>query len=269
MSNLYATIIMLVDRLDGAVVTGCDVIPGSCPVPYFGDPTTTRVATLGINPSNREFVDKSGKELEGESRRFPTLDSLGIKAWSDADARHLGLILNMCLSYFRVNPYDAWFRRLDEVISGINVSYYDPMYSAGHLDLVPFATVHKWSQLPVRQRSFLLSLGGEALGRTLRDSPIRVLVLNGRSVVNEFQSLTGTCLEATVMPSWSLGRQSGRDVIGISYKGHTDAIGDMKLGREILVLGYNHNIQSSFGVTAEVVHGIRDWIAQTMEDLQW
>lgn len=31
--------------------------------------------------------------------------------------------------------------------------------------------------------------------------------------------------------------------------------------RDILVLGYSHNIQSSFGVTTEVIGAIRDWVA--------
>ena len=34
------------------------------------------------------------------------------------------------------------------------------------------------------------------------------------------------------------------------------------MNRDILVLGYNHNIQSSFGVTNEAIRAIRDWVAE-------
>ena len=30
---------------------------------------------------NREFVDVTGEELDGDSRRFPTLGSLGLRTW--------------------------------------------------------------------------------------------------------------------------------------------------------------------------------------------
>ena len=55
-----------------------DMIPWSCPVPAFGDLLNSFVATLGLNPSNREFVDEEGNELEGAARRLHTLRSLSL-----------------------------------------------------------------------------------------------------------------------------------------------------------------------------------------------
>ena len=77
----------MVDRLDRAVHQY--VIPWSCPVPFFGGLTTASVATVGINPGDREFVNESGAELEGGARRLPTLRSMGLTSWADADATHL------------------------------------------------------------------------------------------------------------------------------------------------------------------------------------
>ena len=37
----------------------CDVVYGSTPVVSFGDFTKAKVATIGINPSSLEFMDKS------------------------------------------------------------------------------------------------------------------------------------------------------------------------------------------------------------------
>src|SRR3990172_6519887 len=142
MNSLVST---LLRRLDDKSLIGTGVIPWSSPVLSFGDLSTARVATLGLNPSNREFVDGDGKELDGASRRFHTLTSLGLSAWSDAKPRHLSLIAESCSDYFATNPYDTWFKRLDRVIAGLKVSYYSSLFGACHLDLVPYATAEKWT----------------------------------------------------------------------------------------------------------------------------
>src|SRR6266446_9734653 len=169
----------LVKCLDHAALPGTGVIPWSCPVPSFGDLSSSKVATLGLNPSNREFVDSSGKELDGPFRRFHTLKSLGLARWADANARHLQLIVDSCRAYFRRNPYDGWFKRLDYLISGTNASYYATSAKACHLDLIPYATACKWTALSRDQRTSLLAAADDTLGLLLRDSPVRVLILNG------------------------------------------------------------------------------------------
>jgi hypothetical protein len=40
----------------------------------------------------------------------------------------------------------------------------------------------------------------------------------------------------------------------------------VSLPNEILVLGYNHNLQSSYGVTNEAISAIRDWISQVVSE---
>ena len=265
----YATLIRLIDRLDSDAIHGTDIIPWGCPVPLFGDLSRPQVATLGINPSNREFVDKSGNELRGPFRRFHTLHSLGLETWSDIDARHLELILDTCKSYFFSNPYNAWFRRLDLVIAGARASYYDSTHNACHLDLIPFATTRKWTQLSTRQRSMLLAVSGNTLAILLRDSPVRILVLNGSSVVKGFEAIAGIRLTEEEVPAWTLGRQTGKDVAGLAYRGTVDALSGIGLGHEMLVLGFNHNLQGSFGVRTEIIAAIREWIARATNEVQW
>src|SRR5690348_5636215 len=75
---------ILVSRLNDPIVSENEVIHWGCPVPSFGNLSTAKIATLGLNPSNREFVDKNGRELDGVHRRFHTLNSLGLSKWSDA-----------------------------------------------------------------------------------------------------------------------------------------------------------------------------------------
>lgn len=258
--SLFPTLVTLLDRIGADAARDADVIPWGCPVPAFGDPTVARVASLGLNPSNREFVDDRGRELAGDARRFHTLRSLGLATWADADAEHLDQILAACRDYFDGNPYDRWFRRLDTVVSATGASFYDSASPACHLDLIPYATAQKWTALSARQRAGLLRLAGDTLGLLLRRSAVRVLILNGQSVVTHFQAATGIALDRAEMSDWALPRQSGDDVPGIAYHGRVDAVSGFPLPAELLVLGFNHNLQSSYGVTAKVVGAIRRWV---------
>jgi hypothetical protein len=263
---MHTALTTLIDRLDSPAVSGTDVIRWGCPVPSFGDLSTAFIATVGLNPSNREFVDERGNELNGPFRRFHTLNSLGLESWSDVDARHLRLILDSCQTYFFGNPYDTWFKRLDRVVSGTKASFYGASCGACHLDLIPYATKRKWTELTVRQRSSLLAVAADTLALILRDSPVKVVILNGRSVVEHFQDIAGIRLQREQMPAWSLPRSPKPDVTGFAYWGLVNTLSGIRLPREILVLGYNHNLQSSFGVTTEVIQAICTWIAQAMND---
>lgn len=255
---------LLADTVKKLGITGAGeagVIPWSSPVLVFGDPAQSRVATLGINPSSREFVDESGRELDGALRRFHTLASLGLRQWADAKPQHLRSIAQYCVEYFHRRPYDTWFKKLDAIIAGAGATYYGMASSACHLDLVPFATASRWTTLKPAQRTFLLNLSGETFAVLLRDSPIEVLVLNGRTVVGEFERLAPGQMDTRAMPAWTLPRTAVPGVGGSARWGVIETIGSIRLGRGVLVLGFNHNIQSSFGVTRGVVAGIKEWVA--------
>jgi len=90
-----------------------------------------------------------------------------------------------------------------------------------------------------------------------------LLVLNGRSVVVNFERIAGVELERQVMKGWELPRRSQSNVTGIAYKGTINHLSGIELKRKLLVVGFNHNIQSSFGVTREVRASIRSWIGRT------
>lgn len=257
----------LVQRLNGPHLRELNVISWAAPVPSFGELSRSKIATLGLNPSNREFVDARGSELEGKDRRFPTLRSLGIKQWSDATEGHLNQILESCRNYFSNNPYDTWFKSLDNLIIGTNVSYYGLFSRACHLDLVPYATSCKWIELTMRQRTTLLNSGGDALGQLLRDSPVELLVLNGQSVIENLQLISGCTLKKEAIADWTLPRKSSSGVIGFAYTGKISQISQTILGREISVVGFSHNIQSSYGVTNKVKTSIQQWITYRAKEV--
>lgn len=264
---MHTALAVLVKRLNNPALAETNVIPWGSPVPAFGDVSKSRVATLGLNPSNREFVDIEGKELDGVLRRFHTLNSLGLNRWSEARAQHLRLIADSCRDYFHRNPYDLWFKKLDSLISGTQTSYYDSVSAACHLDLIPYATSCKWTGLTRQQRSALLAVAGDTLALLLHDSPVEVLILNGNSVVDLFQEIADIRLEKQMMLEWSLPRRSEQGVPGFAYKGAMERLSGVVLRRRIAVLGFNHNIQSSFGVTTQVSNAIRHWIAHTVKEI--
>lgn len=264
---MQSTILSLIKRLDKSTFSETNVIPWSSPVPSFGDLSRSTVATVGLNPSNREFVDPAGKELDGSFRRLHTLNSLGLKKWSDADKEHLQLIVDSCSEYFSRNPYDGWFKKLDYVISGTKTSFYSDSSRACHLDLIPYATACKWTFLTKKQRSALLEHAGDTLGLLLADSPVKLLILNGKSVIDHFETITGEKLTVSRMKNWSLPRQKSPGVMGFAYRGVIRQFPGVKLRKEVIVLGFNHNLQSSFGVTKQVVQAIQEWIGTTAEEV--
>ncbi len=257
----------LLKRIDDGTLSETSVIPWAQPVLSFGDIKNSKVATLGLNPSNREFVSASGAELVGQDRRFQTLDSLGLTRWSEAKDSQIDLMINACTNYFRGNPYDAWFHALETLFSGAGVSYYGMFSSACHLDLVPFATETKWGELSTKNKMQLMEITGDVLAHLVKDSNIEVIILNGKSVIESLQEASNTTLNKQVMPSWSLPRKGSLGVKGVSYTGEISMISGIPLNRKISILGFNHNIQSSFGVTTKVKTGIKDWITQSANEV--
>lgn len=261
MSDGYSAMTAFIRQLESGRLADRNVLEWGCPVPFFGDLTVARVATVGINPSNREFVDDSGHELRGEAQRLPTLSSLGVDSWAQIDADDLRAILGACRGYFRRNPYDRWFGVLERMLSGSSVSFYGRNALACHLDLVPFATNDKWGNLAAVDRAALLLESEAIVGELLAESRLSLLVLNGRSVVRQFESMAQVVLDETVMPDWNLPRATSPDVPGIAYTGWISTFCGVELRQPLRVLGYNHNLQSSFGVTGQVISDIGLWLA--------
>lgn len=257
----------LLHRLESASLGATSVISWASPVISFGDFSSSRVATLGLNPSNREFVDGHGLELSDDDRRFHTLRSLGIDSWSQIEDQHLERILNSSRDYFQGNPYDSWFKALEKLFVGAGVSYYGMFADACHLDLVPYATASKWGSLGFSERRLLLKESGDALGLLLKGSAVKVLVLNGQSVIENLQSISNCSLIKQSKRDWTLPRKNSAGVEGYSYSGKVSQICGVDLGREIRILGFNHNIQSSFGVTSQVRHGIQRWISSSAQEV--
>lgn len=264
--DLASTLTTLICRLELAKKADTEVIQWAGPIPAFGNLMSSAIATVGINPSNREFVDDRDMELAGRHRRFHTLGSLGLDSWLDADCRHLTFIMSACQQYFLRNPYDVWFKKLETIVSGTNATFYGTSANACHLDLIPYATVRKWAELTGSQRSTLLSIASDSLALLIRESPVRCLILNGASVVEHFGCLAGTQLQREPIPGGTLRRGTGSPVVGYGFRARVRVLCGVPLSHDVLVLGYNHNLQSSFGVTTGVIDAIRAWVKRAISE---
>ncbi|NDA83046.1 MAG: hypothetical protein EBY01_08350, partial [Actinobacteria bacterium] len=55
------------------------ILEGSTPVISFGDFTKSSIATLGINPSPLEFINRRGHILNSSEKRLVDLESLELE----------------------------------------------------------------------------------------------------------------------------------------------------------------------------------------------
>lgn len=238
------------------------VLRWACPVPFFGRITEARVATVGINPSDREFVDASGVELRGRDRRLPTLNSLSLENWSRATDKDVRAMTRACLEYFERRPYRGWFDVLDRMLTPAGFSYYRRR-PAAHLDLVAYATSTKWGALTPVATERLIARGRRTLAEVIRESPVEVLVLNGRSVVTAFEHLSRAELSCTLEPSWTLPRKSRANVLGRKYSGVVTCLDGIDLKRRIWIIGFNHYLQRS-GVPNSVISRIAQAVGEAL-----
>lgn len=175
----------LVKRAGESPPRECSVVPGSTPVVSFGHPLVAEVATLGINPSSREFVGRDGSLLARSKRRLATLDSLGVRSYDEVDHEKAAQIVDDCADYFGRRPY-LWFKVLDDVLSSsLGVSYRDG--TACHLDLVQWATDPVWTGLPQTVRARLLSADRPFLVQQLGREGYRLIIVAGRTAMSWVQ----------------------------------------------------------------------------------
>ena len=104
----------------------------AAPILFFGDhgayrASPLRVLTVGLNPSLHEFP------VGQPFRRFPLVDGRG---------REPGRYLDAMSSYFRTDPFRAWFSALEPLLNGSGASYYAAETSTAlHTDICsPVAT---------------------------------------------------------------------------------------------------------------------------------
>jgi hypothetical protein len=216
---------------------GCCIVAGSTPVVSFGNAQTATVATLGLNPSRVEFLDRDGSELVGDLRRLATHSSLGTADLSTAPAETIKQVLADCNDYFQRRPYRRWFDQFQPILNACGSSFYDG--TACHLDLVQWATDPTWGKLqPASTRKQLLADDAAFLADQLQNESLRLLLVNGMSVLRQLRRTIPIQLEAA------------EPIIGYA---HVDCgLFAGTILKRVRVVAWTTNLQSSFGVTSEL-----------------
>lgn len=130
----------------------------SVPILYFGDSgaygsSPLKAITAGLNPSKLEFP------IDDPFRRFPALRPVVVHVDGSLGAYRAALD-----DYFRVDPYDGWFKRsFEELLQGLGASFYDGAENTAlHSDLCsPLATDPTWSGLDVSDQAALIGDGND------------------------------------------------------------------------------------------------------------
>jgi hypothetical protein len=228
----------IVQRVRQPIPVNSGVVFGSTPVLSFGNAQCATVATLGLNPSVREFLDMNGEEWTDELRRLATCRSLGIKDLSLASEKTIRQVVEDCNDYFHRKPYKKWFDQLEVILKTVGASYYDDS-SACHLDLVQWATEPTWGHLkPPHIRTQLLGSDGPFLLQQLQNEQIKLLLVNGMAVIRRLRKLAPINFQEQ-SPLSVRAYQPTKLFVGTLYD-------------RILVVGWSTNLQSSFGVTNEL-----------------
>ena len=214
------------------------VIEWACPVPFFGHAERARIASVGLNPSDREFRDRSGRPLRGAKRRLETRESLGLRDWSVAGPAECSAVAEACSGYFDGCPY-GWFDALEAIFESAGRG---TLHDGGacHIDLAPWATQRTWSRLGPGERDALLERGAETLAALLSSVQLEVLLLNGKAVVEGFERATGVRLPVEYATEWDDRGRRGR-----RWSLVVDSLGSIELARPVTILGWNWNLQSS------------------------
>ena len=115
------------------------------PILAFGQWQTALIATAGLNPSEREFLDRQGRELARPERRFlhrTSTDGGEPSACTLAEARRLAE------GYFGLgNAYWEWFRGFKPLLEELGCGFESGC--ACHTDYIsPFATVEGIGKAP-------------------------------------------------------------------------------------------------------------------------
>jgi hypothetical protein len=164
-------------------------VKGSLPILFFGDLFAAHIATVGLCPSDREYVDVDGQELDGTARRFETLESLHVRsrsALSDSQCAHA---VTRMEGYFQKGPIVySFFRPLARIVKELGYTYEER--EAVHLNLVQETTRPVWGRLPTRDTQALMADDVPFFQWELESFPFEVLLCNGSTVSEHVRGLT-------------------------------------------------------------------------------
>lgn len=170
-------------------------VPGSLPVLFFGDLIRAEVASVGLNPSDQEYLSRAGVLLSGLAQRFAALESLAATDRASLSEAQCADAVDWMRNYYEPGRpiYGSWFNALTRVVEGFGASFHDR--SAAHLDLVQESTSPVWSALPQDERQALLDRDLPFLEWLVRAFPLRAVICTGKTVSVNVRRQLGVVVE--------------------------------------------------------------------------
>jgi hypothetical protein len=223
---------LLLGRIMTANPRDSFIVERSFPITHFGHLEKARVATIGINPSVREFFDgrKTPTLLDDDHKRVLDRDSIGIRDHEVPSIDDALKVLASYNGYFETPNYYSWFKAMQKwALDPLAVSYVEG--TVAHLDLVQWATKPVWGGIESKDvREQLVLSDSRFLSEQIRMSRPELVLFNGSTVVNTlkkfghfveeqtgeipgsrgFKYFIGRCGDARAI-GWSLNIQSQPD----------------------------------------------------------
>lgn len=231
------------------------ITPGSTPVVAFGNPITAKLATVGINPSSREFLDAKGNLLSEDNRRLADFQSLGLRSHSEINESVAKQVLEESNGYFkRAESVYQWFEPLQKyVLDPVGASFSDS--SAAHLDLVQWSTAPVWGAIKdPKARDLLIQDDIRFLGEMLLSGSYKILFMNGSTVVNTM--LKFGLVEIEQQGFTPLGKAGRKSALWTGRVRNTDTV----------CFGWNLNLQH-YQTTESNRESLRSWIVEQVKGL--
>ncbi len=162
---------------------------------FFGDLFRADVASVGLNPSDQEYLTKYGVLLAGPAQRFATTDSLGADNRSSLSDEQCAEAVQWMRNYYEPGKpvYSSWFNALARVIDGFGASF--RAGSSAHLDLVQESTRPVWSELDGLEREELLKQDLPFLEWEIRAFPLRAVICTGKTVSVQLRRQLGVSVK--------------------------------------------------------------------------
>lgn len=225
-------------------------IPERCPpVLWFGDPNKDKIiTTVGLNPSYGEFFDS---QADAENLQYLPQPLQRFHVLNEEDQRNptssavIDKVRRSYESYFKQNPYTRWFGKTDGYnveffLNRWNASYYGAKtIGAVHVDLFPFVTVDKFSDIDRRRWDedvFSDPWYREQLKALLQFLNPRQLIVFGRRTVDIFNE------------QFNGGIELDRDYLVESRRYASYGVGEYPVGGKFIpVIGLSVNLGNPRG----------------------
>jgi hypothetical protein len=166
----------LLDKISEPLPTTTKIVEGSIPIVFFGNVEKAEIATLSLNPSNKEFEHNSVIRRCVDRKQLRVSDSQKLTR-EQAESVYQSLLL-----YFKVNPYKAWFNPMNKLFLSNGYEYYNDKIV--HLDISPWATFNKWNSLSREERESIID--ASIIEKVIKMRGIKRLFINGKTAFNVF-----------------------------------------------------------------------------------